>query len=214
MPKVAMDYSKTVIYHFTCKDETIKCSYVGSTTNFNKRKWEHKKCCNLETGTGKNYRLKVYQTIREHGGWLNWDMIPLEEFPCENRTQQLIREQHWIDKLKPELNCIASYNEKTKAERHKEYYEANSEKIKEQAKEYREANSESIKKQSKEYYEANSEKLKKKRKEYYETNKDKIKEQISKKYTCECGSICSHGDKSRHEKTVKHQTFISANNKK
>lgn len=96
MPKVAMDYSKTIIYHFVCKNELIKCSYVGSTTNFIKRKNQHKSACNnLEN------KLQLYQTIRENGNWDNWIMKPLEEFPCENKTQQMIREQYWIDQLKP-----------------------------------------------------------------------------------------------------------------
>ena len=129
MPKVSMDYSKTIIYHFVCQDTNIKCSYIGSTTNFSKRKGQHKANCNMETAEHHHY--KVYQTIRDNGGWTNWKMKPLEEFPCENKTQQMIREQHWIDQLKPELNCRASYLEGTKLEKWKAYREANKDKIKE-----------------------------------------------------------------------------------
>jgi hypothetical protein len=43
-------------------------------------------------------------TIREKGGWDNWTMIPLEEFSCETRIQACIRENKWLEELKPCLN--------------------------------------------------------------------------------------------------------------
>ena len=44
MPKNPIDYSKTIIYKIQHieKDDLI---YVGSTTNFTKRKSAHKACC-------------------------------------------------------------------------------------------------------------------------------------------------------------------------
>jgi hypothetical protein len=97
------DYSKTVIYHIICQDKTITSSYIGSTTRFNQRKNSHKSKCNNEKG--KHYHLKLYQAIRSNGGWDNWKIVTLEEFSCENKTQQFIREQYWIDQLNPILNC-------------------------------------------------------------------------------------------------------------
>jgi len=207
MPKVAMDYSKTVIYHFVCQDEMIKCSYVGSTTNFSKRKGQHKADCTNEIG--KHYHYKVYQTIRENGGWSNWEMKPLEEFPCENKTQQMIREQYWIDQLKPEMNCKASYLEGTKSEKVNAYYKANTETIKEQHKIYQKINSDKIKEQKKEYREANKDQIKERKKVYREANADKIKEKKSIKYTCECGSVICFDHKAGHERSQKHQTFLA-----
>ena len=46
MPKVEIDYSKTIIYKLCCKDINITDIYVGHTTNFIKRKNEHKSDCN------------------------------------------------------------------------------------------------------------------------------------------------------------------------
>lgn len=102
MPRIAMDYTKVIIYHFVCQDPTQVSRYVGSTTNFIKRKAHHKCVCNKPTH--KDYGRPIYQTIRDNGGWDNWEMKPLEEFPCENHIQQQIREQYWIDKLIPVLN--------------------------------------------------------------------------------------------------------------
>ena len=42
MPKKNIDYSKTIIYKIVCKDINIKDCYVGSTTDFIRRKNRHK----------------------------------------------------------------------------------------------------------------------------------------------------------------------------
>ena len=78
MPKESMDYSKCIIYkiqHIN-NDELL---YVGHTTNFNKRKYNHKSSVNNEKGN--LYNLKLYQMIRENGGWDNFNMIVIKEFP-------------------------------------------------------------------------------------------------------------------------------------
>jgi len=168
----------------------VTCSYVGSTTNFNKRKGQHKSACQNEKL--KEYHFKVYQTMRDNGGWDNWDMIPLEEFACENKIQQVIREQYWIDKLNPEMNCKVAYQPLERIEYMKVYYEANIDKIKEYKNIYAEANKEHIKEYSNTWREA---------------NKEHIKEKKSIKITCKCGSVCRFNDKARHERSKKHLDF-------
>jgi predicted GIY-YIG superfamily endonuclease len=69
MPRQAMDFSRTIIYKICCNDLKITDVYVGFTTNFNQRKYAHKRCCKYESQ--KNYNLKLYQTIRANGGWEN-----------------------------------------------------------------------------------------------------------------------------------------------
>ena len=64
----------------------------------------------------------------------------------------------------------------------------------------------SIKEYKKKYYQKNKEKIKERHKEYRELNKEKTKE----KYECECGSKLRKTDKARHNKSIKHQTFISS----
>lgn len=166
MPKVAMDYSRTVIYHFVCQDTNIHCSYVGSTTNFTKRKRQHKCGCQKESGEGYNYLL--YQTIRDNGGWTNWSMVPLEEYPCENKTQQRIREQYWINSLKPELNMKSAHATKG------EYYQKHAEEIKERSRVRRETHAEELKEYQKEYQKTHKEQRREYDKEYRETQKEKV----------------------------------------
>ena len=38
MPRKAIDYSRTIIYKIVCNDLNVEECYVGSTTDFSKRK--------------------------------------------------------------------------------------------------------------------------------------------------------------------------------
>ena len=181
MPRVPIDYSKTIIYHFVCNDTLITDTYVGHTTDFRKRKYGHKSCCNNEEY--RDYNFKLYQNIRANGGWENWEMKPLEEFNCENKIQARIREQEWIDKLQAKMNSVNSF--KDKKEYCKEFYEEHKKEIRERHNIY-----------NKEH--------KEERNERYQKNKEKILEKNKEKFTCECGVICRITDKSRHEKSQKH----------
>ena len=103
MPKVPVDYSQTCIYklvHFDdLNDNNI---YVGHTTNMTKRKWEHKNaCCNPDN---KHYNFKVYQFIRENGGWEQWRIILVEKYPCNDVYEAISRERYWVKELKATLN--------------------------------------------------------------------------------------------------------------
>ena len=66
------DYAKTIIYKLINYDYP-DLVYVGSTTNFTKRKQKHKESCLNEKS--KKHNLKVYTNIRENDGWENWSMI-------------------------------------------------------------------------------------------------------------------------------------------
>jgi hypothetical protein len=101
------DYAKSLIYKLCCKDASITDEYIGSTTNKYKRKQLHKSCCNNEND--KKYNFYVYQFIREHGGFDNFDFIILEEYSCENKTQLLMKEREWIELQKPTLNCVRPF---------------------------------------------------------------------------------------------------------
>jgi len=86
------------IYAIDCFDTDDL--YIGSTTHFIKRKSSHKR-----TSLNKNekrHNQKVYQKIREYGGWDNWVMFVVEdEIPIEKLKE---REQFYIDTLEPSLN--------------------------------------------------------------------------------------------------------------
>ena len=85
--------------------------YIGSTKAFRQRKSQHKCACNSDRNN------LLYTIIRETGGWSNWEMNPIEEFICASKTEAQIREQYWIEKLQPTLNCVNAYVGKTQKER-------------------------------------------------------------------------------------------------
>jgi len=103
MPKIDTDFSRNVIYKIVCKDLAVTDCYVGHTTSFKHRKYEHKSHCYNDKCN--EYNFKVYKTIRQHGGWENWEMVLVEAFPCENNLQAEARERFWYENLKANMNC-------------------------------------------------------------------------------------------------------------
>jgi GIY-YIG catalytic domain len=104
MTKKDINYSDTVIYKIICNDTNITDVYVGSTTNFIKRKCLHKCACN--TMKNKAYNTKLYQSIRYNGGWENWAMLEVEKYPCKDGNEARARERVMYDQLNASLNTI------------------------------------------------------------------------------------------------------------
>ena len=137
-------YSDSVIYTICFKDESSTECYVGSTKNFEKRKSKHISVCNNIKGKG--YNMPVYKYIRDHGGFDNCFFIILEEYPCNNKKELLIRERFWYEKLDAKLNSCypqrskKEYREceivsKLKKEYLKKWYQNNKQKITEKGQE-------------------------------------------------------------------------------
>jgi hypothetical protein len=125
MPRKMIDYSNTVIYKIVSNDLNIRDFYVGSTTEFTKRKCGHKSTCtNINS---KNYNLKLYQFIRDNGDWENWSMILIEMYPCVNHLESLQRERYWCENLNATLNSVVP--SRTKQEYDKQHFQENKEKI-------------------------------------------------------------------------------------
>ena len=70
MPKTKVDYTKTIIYKTVCNDENVEYLYIGSTTDFTKRKYTHK--CGCNTVNNRQYNEKKYVEMRQNGGWDNF----------------------------------------------------------------------------------------------------------------------------------------------
>ena len=126
------NWNQTKIYKLICKDLNIIDCYVGSTTNWNKRKIQHRSCC--VNSKIKNYYQKKYDYIRKNGGFENFNMILIEEYPCNNSLEARLREKYWQEFYNAQLNMkYAYYNSK---EYHKNYYKINCEKLKNYQKEH------------------------------------------------------------------------------
>jgi hypothetical protein len=154
--------------------------YVGFTIDFTRRKSLHKHNCN--NPNSKHYNYKVYEFIRENGGWDNWNMVLIEYYPCDDGMEARARERYWYEFLNASLNSNCPNRS------YKEYYETNKEKIIEHQKEYYETNKEKIIEHQKEWYKNNKEIILEKKKEYekktkniYRNKKKNIMKQTKKK---------------------------------
>ena len=211
------DYLNSVIYMIKKKDDyDNKNVYIGSTKDFMKRKNCHKNGCNNPNSRG--YNMKLYQYIRDNGGWDEWCMVVIQDYPCDSRDELKECEDIIMCEIKSVLNnnranrsikewCID--NRDKLAEKKKEYYQNNSDKIKEQHKEYHKLNKEKINEKKKEYRKLNKDKVKERDKEYRELNKQKIEEKRSEKIKCDkCGSEVRRDGLSAHKKTLKCKDFV------
>ena len=185
------------VYKIICKDNSITDCYVGSTTDFRRRRKCHKN--NVYNPKDKRYNLKVYKFIRENGGWDNWNMIKIEDCEVENKFKL---ERKYYDELKPTLNskCPFVTNEQRKIKKSitskkyylknqdklvkmgKKYYLKNKDKVVKRCKEYSLKNKDAINKRKQEWYIKNKDTVNKKNKAYYLKNKDAINKKKRERY--------------------------------
>lgn len=184
MPKTKTDYSKTVIYKIVCRDESIDYLYVGSTTNFTKRKCEHK--LNSMNPNSIQYNQKKYIEMRKNGGWDNFIMLEIEKFPCNDKNEAFAREEEYRKKLNANMNMIKAHLtvEERKEQKHELY---------------------------KLYYDKKHKEISEKKKLYKQLNKETINKKNNEQYTCECGGKYTHTNKTKHEKTKKHKEYFLIN---
>ena len=178
MPK--KEINNYIFYKIAC-DDCPDYIYIGSTVNFIRRKSAHKKCCN--DPNHKSYNIKVYQVIREYGGWTNWNMIIIDKAEQLTLTNSRIKEEQLRKEYNGNLNSHQAFttDDETR-DRQKEYREQNKDKISEQ------------------------------QKGYYEENKEKIKERHKEKITCICGCKISRHNLNTHIKTDKHINLMKLQN--
>ena len=193
MPRKPIDYSNTHFYKIVCKDTNMKDCYVGHTTDFTKRKYNHKKSC---LNPNDKIQLYVHEFIRLNGNWDNWDMIEIETRCCENSLEARRIEREHIEYLNATLNKRSPYISEEEASNFrqvymKEYKKNNKEQLDNYNKTYREERRELINEKAKQHYrnkiegnnqyrEENREKIHQRNKTYYENNKAKITEKDKK----------------------------------
>jgi hypothetical protein len=180
MPKTPIDYSRTVIYKIQhIEDDSLL--YIGSTTDFTKRKTQHKTVCNNPNSN--SYNQKKYDVIRSSGGWDAFTMIEIEKFPCRDSKEARRREDEIMREMKANMNTKRANRNK------KEYYHDNKETIKEK---------------KKQYYISNTEEILQRKKLYREKNQ----KTINRTLICECGcEVKQHLN--RHRKSKKHIDLMS-----
>ena len=190
MPKVPIDYSKTHFYKIVCNDTTIKDMYIGHTTQFTKRKHQHKiRCCNPNNP---KHHFKVYKFIRDNGHWENWNMILIDTLPCEGKLDALKKEREIYEELKPSLNVLRPLT--TDEEK---LYDMRQQTLKSNAKVCQDRIN-------------NPEKYKEIDRNSYLKRRDKVLENNRTKVDCSCGGSYTLSNKSEHLKTKKHQQYLQS----
>ena len=164
----ARNYEATIIYKLCCLDVDVTEIYVGHTTNFKQRKSTHKCACTCIGNS--HYDVYVYQFIRDHGGWENWDMIEVARVECLDTRDAKRIEREYIESLG------ASLNKQIPTRTQKEWREDNVDHVKESKKIYANVNADRVKKLHKTWSTDNYEHLKEYQKEYRESRKEHFKE--------------------------------------
>jgi len=196
-----VNYSKAIIYKLCCKDPEITDIYVGSTCDKYTRKSHHK-----GNVTNPNNERPVYKYIRKHGGFDNWNFVPIEVYPCESKTELVIRERYWFEKLGASLNSC--YPQRS----YKEWYQASKEKVAEKTKKYREKHKEKIRKfkSNKEVCECGETFTHCHKARHERTDKHLLFiGKVLNKYKCPCGSTIQNikAKVSIHKTSQKHMTW-------
>jgi hypothetical protein len=188
-----------IIYKIICKtnDNII---YIGSTTLTIKQRWDR----HISDYTGKNRNVSIYEYFDKYG-FDNFEIILIKQYKVIDKVHLKAYEQLYINKYRK--ICVNKCNPfrikyLSNKESNKKYREENKEEIKEYSKKYREENKEEIKVKGKKYREENKEEIKEYSEKYYEENKEKI--------TCECGSIVTKCNLTKHKKTKKHLEYLKS----
>ena len=140
----------------------------------------------------------------------NYDIMMVERVEFGYIKELRDRERFYIENNICVNQCIPNRTQQ-------EWCEANKEKIAEQRAQYRKENKTKIAEQQAEYLKANKVKIA----EYLKANKVKIAERqaeyrkankakINEKFSCICGGFYTRRHKSRHEKSKKHQAYLTS----
>ena len=84
MPKKNINYQNTVIYIIQ-NIENPELFYIGHTSDFTKRKCQHKTAC-IGDETLKGQHKHLHQMIRDNGGWYKFMFLEVKKFPCEDKN--------------------------------------------------------------------------------------------------------------------------------
>ena len=168
------------MYKIQPKNTNLMFSYIGHTTLFNKRYEAHKRnTTNIKDC--KHYNLKIYQTIRDNGGWDEWEMIEIEKAVYLTKLEARMREQELMIIHNSNLNtCKAFITEDERKKKKKEiitkYISENVELIKEQQKQYKQAHKDVIKEQMRIYRQEHKAEIYEQKKAYQKLHEEKFKE--------------------------------------
>jgi len=102
-----------IIYKISIADQC----YIGSTKDFKTRKLHHKINCD-------KLNYKLYDFIRDNGGWDCCEIKPIEEFECETIIQAHIREEYWRREYDAKLNMVRAHRTEEEKKKYQRQWDA------------------------------------------------------------------------------------------
>lgn len=196
---MARDYSKGKIYCIKVNTEEEYLPYVGSTTKqyLSQRMEYHIRLYNSWKNKKSSYTSSF--DLFEKYGIKNCYIELLELYPCSCNDELRKKEREWIEKKE----CCNKVKRVIVTE----------EESKERVKVWMDEHKDERQIYMKEYTKKNSDELLQKKKIYKIKNSEKIKEQLKERYICDCGVESLLWNKARHNRSLKHQNFITDKNK-
>jgi hypothetical protein len=189
--------------------------YVGSTTGtLIKRLQSHKH----EARTKTHCKSKWFEYLREHE-YEGFRIQSIEEVKFMQRQELTIREDYFINTLKPALNSQnAVQNIEKVRENDKLYRQKNKERIALRDKKYREQNKDKMAERDHKYYNEQKSRILERNKTYRLQHKDQIKEfnaayavNNKNKYICEACNYSTYcfTHFNRHNQTKRHEQRVN-----
>jgi hypothetical protein len=188
--KSPRDYSKGIVYKLCCLDTNVLEVYVGSTICFNKKRSYHRSQCT--NPADRNYNLSVYQFIRAHGGWHNWQMVQIEAYSATSKRDLESRERECMERCAATLNG----NLPIRIEQTYAAYQRPPDQIRYQV---------DICDKPTDYYQKNKADICKRARDRYQR-----KNALLEKVACVCGSVIYPTSLKAHVNTRKHRKYLES----
>lgn len=178
-----VNYQLGKIYKIVCN--TTGLVYIGSTCEPTLARRLAGHVLSYKRFLNDKYDFTTSFKILENS---NYEIILLENFPCESKDELRARERWYIENTECVNRNIPNRNAKEYRDENKEkihmvnkaYYEANNSKLKEHQKAYYASNKDKVIEYQKSYRETNREKINERQRAYNAANKEKLKEYFKK----------------------------------
>jgi hypothetical protein len=186
------DYSKGKVYKIVANTDEEYKPYVGSTCqDLSQRMTDHRKDYKRwKNGIGFKYSSF---DLFDKFGIEKCQIILLEEYSCDNKMKLLMKEREWFDKMEccNKLKPLKNEEEKSGSFHYQRTIELHPS-------------------HNQEHYKRTIELNPNHNKERYQKRKVEMNKKRKESFTCDCGSIYRKCHKARHERTLKHQNYLSS----
>jgi hypothetical protein len=205
------DYSKSKIYKIVANTDEEYRPYIGSTIKqYLSQRFAIHKSNYLNYKNGKTNFTSSY-TLFDKYGIENCEIILIENYPCATKDELIARERYWFDTIE---NCNKNKPKNTQDE----LDDAGKIIYQKQLQKNPNHNKQKYLKQlalnpnlCKQIYQRKLELHPDANKKMYQRKLElhpNLKEKLKEKYTCDCGSVLTISNKSTHNKSKKHLTYI------